>query len=202
MRWQIVIPQKPLAQAKSRLLRSGPIFAEAMLRDVLAACADPDFSVAVLGNDPWLATLGVGRLPDAGGGLSGAVRVAVEALAGPVAVVMGDLPCLTAAELRRVLRTAEGEAFGVVADAAGTGTTLLTARRGIDLHPAYGAGSFARHTALGAVDLLLDRGPAPGLRRDVDTLADLLAAAELGLGRATAVALAASGLHAVHPGGP
>jgi 2-phospho-L-lactate guanylyltransferase len=54
--------------------------------------------------------------------------------------------------------------------------------------PAFEGGSFAKHRAGGAVDLtgLADAG----MRRDVDTVADLAAAVQLGVGAATAAALA------------
>jgi 2-phospho-L-lactate/phosphoenolpyruvate guanylyltransferase len=72
---------------------------------------------------------------------------------------------------------AGGRAF--VADAAGTGTTLVAAPPGVDLDPRFGDRSAARHAAAGARPLV---GDWPTLRRDVDTVDDLAAAAELGLG--------------------
>ena len=201
MRWQIVIPQKPLAQAKSRLT-NGPVLAEAMLRDVVTACRGLDVGLALLGGDPRLTSLEVPQLSDAGGGLSAAVRAVVPELTGPVAVLMGDLPCLSAAQLEQVLRGAEEVEFGVVADASGTGTTMLTALAGRNLETSYGAGSFARHRALGALDLLAGGPPAPGLQRDVDTIADLEQAVRLGVGSATRYAMTRLEFDAVHLGGP
>jgi 2-phospho-L-lactate guanylyltransferase len=61
---------------------------------------------------------------------------------------------------------------------------MLAVRPGTPLRPAFGPGSAARHVA-DAVTL----DAAPGLRCDVDTAADLQAAAELGVGPATAAAL-------------
>jgi 2-phospho-L-lactate guanylyltransferase len=71
-----------------------------------------------------------------------------------------------------------------VADAAGDGTTLYTAAPGAAFRPAFGPGSRARHAAGSAVELGLDG--IPGLRRDVDTPADLREAVALGLGPHTA----------------
>ncbi|MGH3202263.1 MAG: 2-phospho-L-lactate guanylyltransferase, partial [Streptosporangiaceae bacterium] len=71
-----------------------------------------------------------------------------------------------------------------VADAAGDGTTLYTAAPGAAFRPAFGLASRARHAASGAAELEL--ASIPGLRRDVDTPADLRGAAELGLGPRTA----------------
>ncbi|HBF83914.1 MAG TPA: 2-phospho-L-lactate guanylyltransferase, partial [Streptomyces sp.] len=64
------------------------------------------------------------------------------------------------------------------------GTTFLSAAPGVELRPAFGGASRARHRASGAVEI-----PAAGLdsvRRDVDTGEDLRVALELGVGRWTA----------------
>jgi 2-phospho-L-lactate guanylyltransferase len=87
-------------------------------------------------------------------------------------------------ELERGLRAAAGWPEAFVPDAAGTGTTLYTARPGVAFQPRFGPGSAARHAAAGAAALLLP--DAPGLRRDVDTPDDLRRAAALGLGPRTA----------------
>ena len=71
-----------------------------------------------------------------------------------------------------------------MADAAGDGTTLYTAAPGVAFRPAFGLASRARHAAGGAAEL--DLTQVPGLRRDVDTPADLRGAAVLGLGPHTA----------------
>jgi 2-phospho-L-lactate guanylyltransferase len=102
----------------------------------------------------------------------------------PVAALTGDLPALRPAELTAGLSeagAAGGRAF--VPDASGAGTTLLTAPSGAALRPRFGPGSAAAHASSGATPLL---GPWPSLRRDVDTAADLAAAAVLGLGPHTA----------------
>ena len=71
-----------------------------------------------------------------------------------------------------------------MADAAGDGTTLYTAAPGAAFRPAFGLASRARHASGGATELELR--DIPGLRRDVDTPADLRGAAALGLGPRTA----------------
>ena len=78
----------------------------------------------------------------------------------------------------------------MVADAEGTGSTLVTAGAGVSWASAFGEGSFAAHVALGFAAL-----PVPedsSLRRDVDTAEQLAQAATLGLGRRTAALLAGS----------
>ncbi len=97
-----------------------------------------------------------------------------------VAALLGDLPALRPVELADALGLASGVDRAYVPDAEGTGTTLLTAGPQRHLAPRFGAGSAARHaTDAAAVDA------GPGLRRDVDTVADLRAAARLGLGPET-----------------
>ncbi|HEX5740990.1 MAG TPA: 2-phospho-L-lactate guanylyltransferase [Pilimelia sp.] len=183
-------------QAKSRLAVPAPLraaLAEAMLRDVLAAVR-PVAPVTVVTPDPSWGRLGAPLLGEPGRGLSIAVAHAARVAAGgPVAVLVADMPALRPAELAAALAAAREVPWGLVADTAGTGTALLAARDAAALRPAFGPGSRSRHRAAGAADLT-GAADVPGLRRDVDTLADLRAAAALGVGQATARLLAA------HPG--
>ena len=73
------------------------------------------------------------------------------------------------------------EAF--VPDAEGSGTTLYTARPGAPFRPRFGPQSRLRHRQAGVVEL--DLPGVAGLKRDVDTLADLRKAEQLGLGART-----------------
>ena len=77
-----------------------------------------------------------------------------------------------------------------MADAAGIGSTLLTARPGVELGPRFGERSRAAHRSSGAVELAASPGALAGLRRDVDTEVDLWDAVRLGVGPATTDALA------------
>jgi 2-phospho-L-lactate guanylyltransferase len=107
-----------------------------------------------------------------------------------VAALSADLPALRPAELDLALQAAAAYDRAFLADAAGTGTVLLTARPGHELRPEYGPDSRQAHVASGAHDLTLEIGEAvPGLRRDVDTVTDLSTAAGLGIGPATSAAL-------------
>ena len=100
------------------------------------------------------------------------------------AALLGDLPALRAADLRAALTAAESVDRAVVADAEGTGSTLVTARAGLAWASSFGDGSLARHVALGCT--VLDLPGTSSLRRDADTAAHLDAAAALGLGPRTA----------------
>ena len=108
--------------------------------------------------------------------LNEAIRDGIDHLgpsAGPVAVLPCDVPSATASEVDSALAVAWRHGRAVVADADGTGTTLLAAVDADDLRPRYGPNSWRRHVDDGAVpvDLPVDSG----LRRDVDLRADLAA---------------------------
>jgi 2-phospho-L-lactate guanylyltransferase len=172
-----------------------------MARDTVraAAAATTVAEVVVVTDDPRalqaLQGPRVRILPDQPrAGLNAALQHAADAVMldadGPseasVAALSADLPALRAAELDVALAAAAGYDRAFLADAAGTGTVLLTATAGHELRPEYGPDSRQAHIASGAHDLTTDIGDrVPGLRRDVDTVADLSAAALLGTGPAT-----------------
>ncbi len=200
--WSVVLPLKGGPRAKSRL--GGPSrLARAIALDcldaVLAASAVVD--VVVVTTDPDLSTragaAGARIRPESipGSGLGAAITDGLAAVAGPCAVLLGDLPALRPDDLTAALeRAAEGLSaepgppeMVFVPDAEGTGTVLLAALDPAAMRPAFGPGSAAAHRAAGAVPLGLDR---PRLRRDVDTPADLRAALALGVGPRTGQVLA------------
>jgi 2-phospho-L-lactate guanylyltransferase len=198
--WSVVIPAKRLGLAKTRLRpvtgplagAGGPAHQElvlALLADTVAATiACPAVTdVVVVTDDPLAAELvrGLGARtvadePD--GGLNPALEHGARSARGPaVAALSSDLPALRPGELGAALDAAGQVARAFVADAHGTGTTLLTAV-GTALRPRFGPGSAAAHAAGGAVALT---GDWPGLVRDVDTATDLQAALALGAGPRT-----------------
>jgi 2-phospho-L-lactate/phosphoenolpyruvate guanylyltransferase len=202
--WSVVVPAKRLRLAKTRLTPlppglDGPPEAAhdrlvlALLADtVAAALASPAVAgVLVVTDDPAAAgtvtRLGARTVPDEPDrGLNPALAHGARVTgAAAVAALSSDLPALRPGELTAALAAAEAAARCFVADAQGTGTTLLTAV-GTDLSPAFGAGSAQRHAAGGAVPLT---GSWPGLQRDVDTPDDLEAARALGVGPHTAALL-------------
>jgi len=102
-------------------------------------------------------------------------------------VLQGDLPALRASELSEALSQARSHRRSFVADHHGSGTAALFAF-GVALDPRFGADSAHRHRESGAVEL---SGAWPGLRCDIDTPDDLLAATALGMGAATIRAISA-----------
>ena len=108
-----------------------------------------------------------------------------------LAVLTGDLPALTAADVERTLHLAAAQERSLVPDAAGTGTTTLLALAGIPIEPRFGVGSRAAHEAAGHVVLALEASVS--IRYDVDTTADLAVAQRLGLGVHTRLLVDAPG---------
>ena len=114
-------------------------------------------------------------IPDPGGGQGAAVEAALgEIGTGPVLVVNADLPSLTSEDLR-ALSDATPDPGIVVAPAADGTTNGLGLSDATLFAPLYGKGSAARFRAhaesLGLIAVELVR---PGLRDDVDTVADVV----------------------------
>lgn len=191
-----MIPAKALPAAKSRLVpaTSDPAahrrLVEAIRADTVAA-AEAAAGVArilVVSDRPDGPGVLVQREPGLNAALREAARHAASAWpADGVAALVGDLPALQPDELAAALRAAAGHGRAFVRDAAGTGTTLLTATPGTALAPQFGPASADRHGAQ-AVEV----SAGPGLRHDIDTADDLREATGLGLGPATVNALSHS----------
>ncbi len=199
--WTIIIPVKQFSLAKSRLVDFTPeqrreLALAFALDTVIAAVDTPLVSrVVVVTNDPGAkpcADLGAELLadrPDAG--LNPALVHAAQMVrandpAASIAALSADLPALTELELSTVFHVMSSP-YWFVGDAAGTGTTVLAARGGHQLAPAFGSDSYAVHSTLGAQEAAVD-GLAR-LRQDVDTPEDLKEAVRLGVGRHTRAAL-------------
>jgi len=203
--WSVVIPVKVLAQAKSRLAGLADAdrraLALAMAVDTVAAtiaCRAVGAVVVVTDDDAvadQVRLLGAEVIADrAGADLNRALRSGAEHAAGRWpgygrAALLADLPALSARELAVALGAASAVTQSFVADAAGSGTTLYTARPGTAFCPRFGPLSRALHQQAGVTELEL--AGIDGLRQDVDTLADLRSATAIGLGRRSAALLMA-----------
>ena len=193
--WVVVVPVKPAARGKSRLDVPGVVrtaLVRAIALDTIAAaqaCALVDQVVVVSDDgDLVLAALdipGLRFVPESEPrGLNAAVTSGFAGFENhPRAAVLGDLPALLPEDFEAALTAAGTVERGVVADAEGTGSTMVTVAAGLEWASAFGEGSFARHVSLGCTPLAVP--DASTLRRDVDTAAQLRAAAELGLGPRT-----------------
>ncbi|MGT2426527.1 2-phospho-L-lactate guanylyltransferase [Amnibacterium kyonggiense] len=207
--WVVLVPIKRFSEGKKRLgdRPDRPALAEAFARDTLdAVAAAPHVRMLlVVTDDPDLVddlalpvAVSVVRqgAPGLNNAISSGLRVANDRWPDwGQAVLAGDLPALTSEDLERTLSIAEEVPLGVVADAQGTGTVLLTGQPGVPLLPAFGAGSAMRHRDLGH---RLIRG-TERLRRDVDTPEDLATAVRLGVGRHTAAVLEGATVSSLRP---
>lgn len=200
--WALIIPVKPTAVGKSRLQLDTVdrvTLARAIALDTIAAAAacEAVAQVFVVTDDGALVSLafdipGLRFVPEGDArGIDAAVAAGADAAGErmPRAALLGDLPALRPDDLAAALRSARVVARAVVADAEGTGTTLVTAGAGMPLQTSFGDGSYARHRDLGCVPLEIDASST--LRRDVDTPDQLDQAVALGVGPRTASVLAA-----------
>jgi len=105
-----------------------------------------------------------------------------------IVALQGDLPALQPYELEEAVAAARAHRRSFVADRHGLGTAALFAF-GDALDPRFGKDSALRHRQSDALELT---GAWPGLRCDIDTPEDLAVARRLGVGTATARALAQS----------
>jgi 2-phospho-L-lactate guanylyltransferase len=207
----LIIAVKRLSIAKTRL---APVFSAptrervvlAMLLDTLAAAAKvpavrgitvvtPDSVAAEAARQVGADVLDdptPDRHPDP---LNNAIIAAESAVAAApdsptnILVLQGDLPALQPQELTEAIAAARAHQRSFVADRQGSGTVALFAF-GTGLLPAFGPDSAQRHRSSGAMELT---GAWPGLRCDIDTPEDLQAARRLGVGAATAQAIARRG---------
>lgn len=197
VRWTVIIPVKRLEAAKSRLrpeLANVPELALAFAMDTVAAAvaASNVAEVIVVTSDARVLAsmkpLGVTVVDDPGPNLNAAIAAGIERASGCIAVITGDLPALRPADLAVALALAEAADRAMVADHSGTGTTLIAAMNASLLHPQFGRASRDLHEKSGhtVLDIPID---SP-LRWDVDTADDLAAALRLGVGSATAAAVA------------
>jgi 2-phospho-L-lactate guanylyltransferase len=210
--WRLVVPVKQVGAGKTRLMASlaaagwrvdREALGRAIAQDTLEAAASAVGAdqLVLVTSDPVLGEAwrqrGAQVQADPGHGLNATIRSGLDVLDGfaRVGVMLGDLPALRGADLTAALRLAAGHEQTFVPDTEGVGTVLRCSAQGAArLVPLFGLGSAARHESAGATRLEVD---LPSLRTDVDDLAALLAARDLGLGHATTAALATLVIDAV-----
>lgn len=199
--WTIVVPVKPAALGKTRLVAvtaDREALARAIALDTIAAVASTArvARVLVVTDDvevrtqvaQWPAVDVVSEGDTRGLDAAIALGTATAGTGVPRGALLGDLPALRPADLNSALELAASVERGLVPDAEGTGSTLITARAGAVWVSAFGTDSAARHRLLGCTDLAVERFST--LRRDVDTAAQLADAVALGVGPRTAAVLA------------
>jgi 2-phospho-L-lactate/phosphoenolpyruvate guanylyltransferase len=202
----LIVAVKRLTAAKTRL---APVFSArtresvvlAMLVDTVNAAArvgsvrsitviTPDDAAAAAAAELGAEVLSDPTPPGHPDPLNNAIKAAERAVSESLAnivVLQGDLPALQTQELAEAIAAARHHQRSFVADRLGTGTAALFAF-GAALDPRFGPDSCAQHRRSGAIELT---GAWPGLRCDIDTPDDLAVARRLGMGPATARAVAA-----------
>lgn len=182
-----IVPLKDFREAKGRLdllPENRTSLTQAVAEHVISACRDGGFAPLVVtgseGMRRWAAALGADVLVDTPGeGLNGAAaQGAARAGEGPWLVVHGDLPLLSADDVAHV-GLLLGRGGVVLAPSRDGGTNLLGATGRFDFR--YGPASFHGHLAAAAgreVSVVI----RPGTALEIDTLADLQAAALLSSG--------------------
>lgn len=188
----ILIPVKDLSRAKQRLAgvldqQRRTQLAQAMLDDVLSAVAAVPSRppVMIVTSDPFAVSrarhhgfqlLDDPANPGETGAIEMATRAAEDAGADFTLVLPGDIPLVTAAEIRLVLDAApqRGTVFVRAADSRGTNAVL---RQPASLFPLrFGNDSFLPHLASAqATGLPVELREAPGIALDIDRPDDLTA---------------------------
>lgn len=192
---RIIVPHRGLEHAKTRLAAvlepdERADLAERLLRHVLTTAVSTGHEVVVISPDPALspavAATGAVLSVQRGMGLNTGLRQARgEALAAGVtliAVLHGDLPDLTAADVTALIAAAGGApAVAIAPDAAGRGTNGLALSPPDVIDFAFGPDSFAAHRAAGEESgVALAVVKRAGLAFDLDTPDDLAAWLERG----------------------
>jgi 2-phospho-L-lactate guanylyltransferase len=195
-----LIALKPIEHAKSRLAIPDPLrrrLAWTMALDTLSTLCSALPHVLVVSDQPALearlrrAGIAAEVISESGhvginSALSrGALTLHSRGFSSILACV-GDLPALRPESVLRILNASRPHPRSFVADASGTGTTMLVAHD-VELAPQFQGRSAAAHYASGAVSLSAEAigSPIADARRDVDTEADLAVASGLGVGAAT-----------------
>jgi 2-phospho-L-lactate guanylyltransferase len=194
-RASLVIPVRPALSAKVRL--AVDTSAEAQERRVALAAAIALDTVEAARRSPSVGELfvvgslaepvdGVQVVTDPGFGLLVAISEGLARCnaAAPTAVLLGDLPALQPADLDAALLGASEHHWAFVPDVEGAGTTLVVAQEGLPHSLRFGDDSAEQHGRSGYAEL--EVAQTSGLRRDVDTLAqldDLARLDELGIVR-------------------
>jgi 2-phospho-L-lactate guanylyltransferase (CobY/MobA/RfbA family) len=150
----LVVPHRGrVGKRRLRKVVPGDQLVEAMLEDVLAACAP----------------VGEILIADAPGGQGAAVAAALAGLEGRVVIVNSDLPAATPRDLELLLDAVPAGGLALVEARDGTTNALALADATL-FRPLYGPRSAARFRSLGPSRSLA----LPNLVDDVDTVDDLV----------------------------
>lgn len=186
---RLVVPVKTFTEAKSRLkVPERSRVARQLFRHTLGVslqCVRPSQLTVLTADDEAKRAARrhkVHTLDDEGISLNDSLEIALLALRrsfpnDTVAVMVADLPRLTAAVLSRALMEAvRSDQARLVVDQHGTGTTFLSLPPEVQLTMSFGRDSARRFIHGGAVPMLF---PPPAIAHDLDVLSDLEALSDL-----------------------
>ena len=194
--WHAIVPAKRLVESKSRLGRID--LSIPFLTDVLTALTESTqiADITVVTRDSTIADIAFGlncavaeEISESG--LLPAINQGIQSLPAAdqahIVVVLGDVPCLTAADVSKFIAAGAKYPCAFLSDAEGTGSTMWMRTTNTSHLPCFGPRSRAAHREAGAVEI---HGPHfASARRDVDTEVNLWDAIRLGLGKSTTTAL-------------
>lgn len=188
----LIIPVKALSDSKRRLALPAQgrkdVARRLMLHTVSVAATTAELDIVAVVTPDREVAMAVGPLgavvipePTEGGLVPAlvAARRTCRRLAPrhDLAIMVSDLPGLTHGDVKALLAELRArETPLMVADHHGTGTTALIHPHDVDPPILFGARSARRHRAAGYAEAT---GPLRGLRRDLDTAADLSGSPEL-----------------------
>lgn len=190
--WHALVPAKAMHAAKSRLNRD-ELVAAFLTDTVTALIGSPRVGcVSVITSDRELEVLAKGLgaqtvLEPTPSGLLNALELGMYTIQPSMGTViaLGDLPCLTPADVNAFLESADLYDSSFLCDSEGTGSTMWARRPGSTALPHFGVRSRAAHRESGSVEI----PGSPRAHRDVDTPTALWDAIRIGVGSATMRAL-------------
>jgi 2-phospho-L-lactate/phosphoenolpyruvate guanylyltransferase len=177
-RWTAILPLKLSVDRKSRLATVLSIEERRQLGDRMAAHVIAEINaveaiseIIMLSPQPMPAWPGR-HVCDHGRGLNAEIDAVAAEIQDRVLVIHGDLPLVTAQDIRDLIDAAEASGQAIAPDRHGQGTNALAlCTRPDDFSFAFGADSFFRHRQrLGDTQAIIRR---EGLECDIDTPDDL-----------------------------
>ncbi len=181
MSWTALVPLKLGARRKSRLAGRLTLPERERLSDRMAAhvldCLAATARVSrVVTLAPESSGTGEWRA-DTGRGLNAELEAAWAALPGALAIVFGDLPLLSSADVDALLHAAERAGVALAPDRHWRGVNALAIADGREFAFEFGERSLQLYIAQTPATALVK---LPGLMHDIDTAEDMEAAAAVG----------------------
>lgn len=183
MNWTAVVPLNVGRERKSRLAARLSTAERDRLADALASHvlrrlkSLPAISRLVVLSPERPAEADVEWRRDLGRGLNAELMALRDSEAGPLVVVLGDLPLLHAEDVCALLRAGETVGVALAPDRHRVGTNAIAALPAFAIAYAFGPDSLKRHLQSAPAAKIVERR---GLALDVDTPADLEVAMEAG----------------------